>query len=90
MADQPGVGAQHVRALLDAFGARRRPIVRLAFRTGPGPSLIARELWSEVLALEGDVGARALIDRRPELVEVLDASGDAPADVDVREDLERA
>ncbi len=90
MADQPGVSAHHVRALLEAFGARRRPIVRLAFRTGPGPSLIARELWPEVVALEGDVGARELIARRPELVEVVDVGGDAPADVDVPDDLARA
>ena len=90
LADQPGVTAQHVRALIDAFAARRRPIVRLAFRTGPGPSLIARELWPEVSSLEGDVGARTLIAMRPELVEIVDAGGDAPVDVDVPEDLERA
>lgn len=90
LGDQPGINAQHVRALIDAFVERRRPIVRLAFRTGPGPSLIARELWSEVSSLEGDVGARGLIAMRPELVEVVDAGGDAPIDVDVPEDLDRA
>jgi hypothetical protein len=30
------------------------------------------------------------MDRRPDLVEEVDASGDAPADVDVHDDLERA
>jgi CTP:molybdopterin cytidylyltransferase MocA len=40
--------------------------------------------------LEGDVGARALIERRPELVENVDVGGDAPIDVDRPEDLERA
>lgn len=90
LADQPGITPQHVRALLDAFGARRSPIVRLAFRSGPGPALIARELWADVSALQGDVGARALIERRPELVEQVDMGGDAPVDVDVPEDLERA
>jgi molybdenum cofactor cytidylyltransferase len=90
LADQPGITGQHVRALVDAYEARRSPIVRLAFRSGPGPSLIARELWPDVAALEGDVGARALIEARPELVEEVDLSGDAPTDVDVPEDLERA
>jgi molybdenum cofactor cytidylyltransferase len=90
LADQPGITSQHVRALLDAFAARRSPIVRLAFRSGPGPALIARELWPDVTRLEGDVGARALIERRPELVENVDVGGDAPIDVDHPEDLARA
>jgi molybdenum cofactor cytidylyltransferase len=89
-ADQPGVTAQHVRTLLEAFAARHSPIVRLAFRSGPGPALIAREMWLDVSGLEGDVGARALIERRPEVVENVDVGGDAPVDVDEPEDLERA
>lgn len=90
LGDQPGITAQHVRALLEAFGARRSPIVRLAFRSGPGPSLIARELWGDVSSLQGDTGARELIERRPELVEAVDMGGDAPVDVDTPEDLEHA
>ncbi len=89
-ADQPGVTAQHLRELIEAFGARRSPIVRLAFRSGPGPALLGREVWSEAASLEGDVGARVLIERRPELVEVVDVGGDAPVDVDVPGDLDRA
>jgi molybdenum cofactor cytidylyltransferase len=90
LGDQPGITAQHVRALLEAFGARRSPIVRLAFRSGPGPSLLAREVWGDVASLQGDVGARELVERRPELVEQVDMGGDAPVDVDAPEDLEHA
>jgi molybdenum cofactor cytidylyltransferase len=90
LADQPGVTAQHVRALIDAFAARRSPIVRLRFRSGPGPSLLGREIWAEAMALEGDVGARALIEKHPEHVEEVDVGGEAPIDIDRPEDLERA
>jgi molybdenum cofactor cytidylyltransferase len=90
MADQSGLTDQHVRALVDAFEARRSPIVRLRFRTGPGPALLGREIWPDVSALEGDEGARSLMESRPELVEDVDMSGDAPVDVDTPEDLERA
>jgi molybdenum cofactor cytidylyltransferase len=90
LGDQPGVTRHHVVALLDAFLARRSPVVRLAFRSGPGPALIARELWAEVSAQEGDVGARDLIGRRPELVEEVRFDGDAPVDVDAPGDLELA
>ena len=89
LADQPGVKAQHIRALTEAFRTRRSPIVRLRFRSGPGPALLARELWTEAMALEGDVGARALMERHPEKVETVDMGGDAPPDVDVPEDLDR-
>lgn len=89
MADQPGITAQHVRALVDAFHARRSPIVRLRFRTGPGPALLSHEVWGEASALEGDVGARVLMERHPETVEEVDASSDAPTDVDVPGDLDR-
>jgi molybdenum cofactor cytidylyltransferase len=90
LADQPGITAQHVRSLLDAFRARRSSIVRLAFRSGPGPALLARDMWREVQSLEGDVGARDLIARYPQLVENVDVGGDAPVDVDAPEDLEHA
>jgi molybdenum cofactor cytidylyltransferase len=90
LADQPGITSQHLRVLVDAYSARRSPIVRLAFRSGPGPALVARELWGDLRRLEGDVGARALMERRPELVENVDVGGDAPVDIDHPEDLDRA
>jgi molybdenum cofactor cytidylyltransferase len=89
-ADQPGITPQHVRSLVEAFAARRSPIVRLRFRSGPGPALLAREVWDEASALQGDTGARELMELRPDLVEEVDVSGDAPRDVDVPEDLRHA
>jgi len=90
LADQPGVTAQHVRALIEAFTSRHATMVRLRFRSGPGPGLLARTIWREASALEGDVGARVLMDMHPELVEEIDISGEAPHDVDRPEDLEGA
>lgn len=90
LADQPGITAQHVRALLDAFTSRHATMVRLRFRAGPGPGLLARSIWPEASTLEGDVGARALMDLHPEFVEEVDVGGEAPHDVDRPEDLERA
>jgi molybdenum cofactor cytidylyltransferase len=90
MADQPGITAEDVRALARMHGLRRTPVVRLMFRDAPGPALLSREIWHEVLAIEGDTGARALIDAHPELVEEIHVDENAPVDVDVREDLGRA
>jgi molybdenum cofactor cytidylyltransferase len=90
LADQPGITAEDVRALARMYALRRTPVVRLVFRDGPGPALLSREIWHEVLALEGDTGARVLIDAHPELVEEIHVDEPAPIDVDVREDLGRA
>ena len=90
LADQPGISAEHVRALAEAFALGRPAAVRLRFRGKPGPALLSRQIWPEMLALEGDVGARALLDTHPELVEEIWLDEDAPIDVDRREDLGRA
>jgi molybdenum cofactor cytidylyltransferase len=87
LADQPEVTARHVRMLVEAFVERRAAIVRLRFRDGPGPALLVRDVWPEAIALEGDAGVPVLIERHPELVEEVDAGGEAPPDIDTPEDL---
>lgn len=90
LADQPGIRSEHVRALASSFVERPCDAVRLRFRDGPGPALLARSIWSEVMNLSGDVGARALLDARPELVRWVDVDEDTPRDVNTPEDLKRA
>jgi molybdenum cofactor cytidylyltransferase len=88
-ADQPGIGAEHVRTLLEAAGARSEPIVRLRFADAPGPALLRRAIWDDVRALSGDIGARAVAERRPDVVFEATIASAAPIDVDTPEDLER-
>jgi CTP:molybdopterin cytidylyltransferase MocA len=89
LADQPGVTGEHVEALVQAAAHRVEPIVRLRFEDGPGPALLRRSIWDEARALTGDAGARALIERRPDLVFEAVVEGAAPSDVDTAADLER-
>ena len=89
MADQPGIGADDVRALIDRFRATRKQIVRLRFTDGPGPALLSREIYAEAGHLHGDVGARVLIASHPEWVEDVAIARPVPSDVDTRADLER-
>ena len=72
MADQPGIAADDVRALIERFRATRKQIVRLRFADGPGPALLSREIYAEAGHLHGDVGARVLIASHPEWVEEVD------------------
>ncbi len=87
LADQPGITAAHVRALIDGFGARRPRIARLRFRDGPGPALLSHETWPEAMRLEGDTGARALMALHPEWIDDITLDEDAPLDLDTPEDV---
>ncbi|MGE5227619.1 MAG: nucleotidyltransferase family protein [Planctomycetaceae bacterium] len=87
MADQPGVTGDDIRALIDAFRRSRARIVRLAYRDGPGPALLSREIYAEAGHLHGDVGARILIASHPEWLEEVPIDRPAPKDIDTIGDL---
>lgn len=87
MADQPGVTAEDVHALVERFATTRAQIVRLRYTDGPGPALLSREIYAEAGHLYGDVGARVLIASHPEWVEEVDIGRPAPHDVDTPADL---
>lgn len=86
LADQPRIGAAAYRRLAEAHAAGARLAVATYGGVRSNPVLLDRSLWSEACALEGDVGARALMPRH-EVVEVpCDDTGD-PTDVDTPIDL---
>ena len=86
LADQPRVGAESYRRLV----AAHREGAGLAVATYDGerghPVLIGREHWTEAMKLEGDEGARSLLERYPVVGVPCDGTGDA-VDVDTPDDL---
>jgi molybdenum cofactor cytidylyltransferase len=88
LGDQPGIQPAEIRGLIDRFTETRSPIVRLRYQDGPGPALIAREIWPEAMSLSGDTGARELFDRH--MVEEIDVARDAPVDIDTRADADQS
>jgi molybdenum cofactor cytidylyltransferase len=87
LADQPGITARHVRVLVGAFEDRRSAVIRLRFRDGPGPALLGRDVWPAAMQLEGDIGARALIETFSGDVHDVRLDEDRPPDIDTPEDL---
>lgn len=92
LGDQPAISP----ALLDELVALQRssglPSAALSFGGLLHPPVVlARELWAGLDELAGDVGCRAVIRGRPELVAALPASEDErhPVDVDTPEDYRR-
>jgi CTP:molybdopterin cytidylyltransferase MocA len=92
LGDQPAVSGELLDELLDLQAGSGLPAAALSFGGLLHPPVVLRrELWGDLESLEGDVGCRALIRAKPELVAALPASSDAghPVDVDTPEDYER-
>ncbi len=87
MGDQPGVTSEVVRALVSGFRATRKQIVRAAYRGGPGPALLSREIYAEAGHLHGDVGASVLMASHPEWLHEVAIDADVPRDIDTPGDL---
>jgi CTP:molybdopterin cytidylyltransferase MocA len=88
LVDQPDVTASSLRRLLAAWRARPTApaAARYAKRVGV-PAVLPRRSWREVRALEGDVGARALLRGRASLT-LVDLP-EAAFDVDTLDDLRK-
>ncbi|HKF16586.1 MAG TPA: nucleotidyltransferase family protein [Candidatus Dormibacteraeota bacterium] len=89
LGDQPAVSASLLNDLLELQATSGRPAATLSFGGLLHPPVVLRrELWGDLQSLEGDVGCRAVIRARPELVAAMPAGGDLrhPVDVDTPED----
>lgn len=91
LGDMPGVTADMIDRLVAAFDpAENRSICVPTHQGARGnPVLWSRDFFAEMLRLEGDTGARALLARHPEQVCEVEMDDDAPlTDIDTREALE--
>jgi molybdenum cofactor cytidylyltransferase len=92
LGDQPDISPALLDGLLDLQESSGLPAAALSLGGLLHPPVVLkRELWGDLMALEGDVGCRAVIRARPELVAKLQAAatGNHPVDVDTPADYER-
>jgi molybdenum cofactor cytidylyltransferase len=90
LADQPGISYETVRGVADAYREGAGPVVQTTYGNRPShPVLVDRQLWPQLEAVEGDVGARDLLAEHPEWVTVVEVGGKPPPDVDTWEDYWR-
>lgn len=92
LGDQPLIGTGIVETLVRHVGERKErrvsSIIAPRYRGEQGtPVLFARELAPELLAITGDGGARAVVERDPSRVRYVDFDRVAPHDVDTVADL---
>jgi CTP:molybdopterin cytidylyltransferase MocA len=90
LGDQPFVDAAVVRRLVSERGRTGARIVAPSYRGERGhPVLFGRETFAELLATEGDRGARDVIARAGAGVWLVEVDQAPPLDVDTPEDLDR-
>lgn len=92
LGDQPAVTAEQLDQLLELQASSGLPAAAFSFGGLLHPPVVLdRQLWPDLLTLTGDVGCRALIRARPELVAPLPMTdaGRHPVDIDTREDYFR-
>ena len=84
LGDQPGIRAGTIDALLDAWPETGAPIVAPRYRDGIGnPVLFARRVFPELLAVEGDTGAKSVVAAHQRAGNLLLVPIDQPAPSDV-------
>ena len=88
LADQPFVTSEVIDRLIETAAAERRRIVASAYRGTVGPPVyFHRALFLELLVLEGDRGARSVIEAYPKEGLALPLDEAISTDIDSAEDL---
>lgn len=90
LADMPRVNASHIDRLIAAFDPKR-PAIVVPMHDGRrgNPVLWPRELFSEMRAVTGDRGARALLERHAARIATVEMDAAIHADVDTPDDLRK-
>ena len=89
LADQALITSTHLAALIDKWRGTESDIVATSYADTTGvPALFARSCFDSLTELEGDRGARALLDDTRFSSQTIDFE-DAAVDIDTAEDLAR-
>lgn len=87
LADQPLIGSDAYRCLASAYRGGADFAVATYGGARRNPTLLARSMWSNAIKLEGDEGARVLMNSHSVVEVPCDHTG-SPRDVDTVEDLQ--
>ena len=89
LADQPLISTAHLTELISRWSAAPRQILATAYAGAVGPPVIfPQSYFAELMVLQGDQGARAVLEKNAAALETIHFE-DAAIDIDTPADLER-
>lgn len=90
LGDQPDVDPEVVRQIITRYEETGAMAVVPKYRyTWGNPVLVDKVLWSRLMSIEGDQGARKLLQAHPEWVEEVWVETLPPRDVDTEDDVDQ-
>ena len=90
LADQPRITSEIIDRLIETYVQEGKRIVASAYKGIVGvPVLFDGALYLELLTLEGDAGARSVIETYPKHGVAIPLEEDAARDIDTPDDLDR-
>jgi molybdenum cofactor cytidylyltransferase len=89
LGDQPDISEEVVSGLLDARRLTKRQAIVPKYRYMWGnPVVVERSLWPRLMSLEGDEGAKGMLQAHPDWVHEVWFEQRPPRDVDTRADFD--
>lgn len=91
VADQPFLSVENLDRMIDIFKANSNRIVALGSKGEPrNPVVVPRKFFPEILALEGDVGAREIVRVHLDKTKLIELGDEKPfLDIDTKPDLNK-
>lgn len=92
LGDMPAIPSSLIDKMIAAYDPKSARAICVATHNGRrgNPVLFGGKFFPELMTISGDVGARQVVARHPNLVCEVEAGDDGPAiDIDTPEDLER-
>ncbi len=87
--DQPFISAEIIERLINVYKSTNKPIIASQYGKTIGiPTLFARSFFSELMQLEGDWGAKKIIQKYPERLTTIDFP-QGEIDLDTIEDYQK-
>ena len=89
LGDQPDISKEVVNGLIEARRSTKRQAIVPKYRYAWGnPVMVERSLWPRLMSLEGDEGAKRLLQAHPDWVHEVWFEQRPPRDIDTRADFE--